>query len=354
MTTTARATTVTLALGEAREGVDVVYQLSPAASVSGAVSGAGALNVILTLIPEDAQPSVQSMLTGPQLQRRPAGDGVFEFTSVTPGKYTVMARVVPGGRGAAPPNPDQQLQQLFALASVDVNGVDVTGISLTLQPALHVRGRLTFEGAAQPSAQVMSTFQLRLLPAGATPMANGQTTPVPGLSVGITGAGAADGTFQMDGVLPGSYRLVSREVPGWRARSAKLGDADVFDTAFEVSSTDVGGIEVTLTDRHSRLSGHLSQADGLPASGYFVVVFSTDRAFWTAQSRRTRSIRPGSDGEFRIDDLPAGEYYLAALTDADSDDWQTPAFLAQVIPAAARVSLGEGEQKIQDLRIGRR
>jgi hypothetical protein len=70
------------------------------------------------------------------------------------------------------------------------------------------------------------------------------------------------------------------------------------------------------------------------------------------QSRRLRSVRPSTDGQFRLDGLPAGEYYLAALTDADSDDWQSPAFLAQATVAAIKVTLGDGERKTQDLRIG--
>ena len=51
------------------------------------------------------------------------------------------------------------------------------------------------------------------------------------------------------------------------------------------------------------------------------------------------------------DDLPAGDYYLAALTDADLDDWQSPAFLAQAIAAGVKVTLGDGETKTQDVKI---
>ena len=63
------------------------------------------------------------------------------------------------------------------------------------------------------------------------------------------------------------------------------------------------------------------------------------------------SVKPGTDGRFVFGDLPAGEYYLAALTDLDPIDWQTPAFLEQVVPAGVRVRVGEGEKKVQDLRI---
>ena len=54
-----------------------------------------------------------------------------------------------------------------------------------------------------------------------------------------------------------------------------------------------------------------------------------------------------------FDDLPSGEYYLAALTEADSDEWQAASFLSEVVPAAIKVTIGDGEKKVQDLRIGR-
>jgi carboxypeptidase family protein len=350
VTTMAQTVPVTLGLGEVRQGVDVVYQWAPAASVTGTVTGAGAQNVSLTLISEDGRPQSPPLgFNGPTLQRRAAGDGVFEFTSVTPGKYTVMARVIPRSQAGVPPASEQQL---FATTSVDVTGTDIAGLALVLRPALRVRGRLAFEGAAPPAAQTLSTFQLRLMPAGLTSASNAQANTVPGVTAGITGTAAPDGTFLIDGVIPGSYRLAFRDLLGWRVSSAKLGDLDVVDTPFDVSA-DVVGIDVTLTNRHSRLSGRLAHEDGSSAPRYFVVAFSADPSFWFSQSRRVRSVRPGTDGEFRFDDLPAGEYYLAALTDADSDDWQTEAFMTQVIPSAVRLKLADGEQKVQNLRIGR-
>ena len=137
------------------------------------------------------------------------------------------------------------------------------------------------------------------------------------------------------------------------AEAAVLGGRDLFDVPLEVASNDVTGIEIVLSDQHSQLSGRLLQSNGVPAVGYFVIAFSADRSLWFPQSRRLRSVRPSSDGQFRLDDLPAGEYYLAALTDADSGEWQAPAFLAQAMVAAVKVTLGDGERKTQDLRIGR-
>jgi hypothetical protein len=63
------------------------------------------------------------------------------------------------------------------------------------------------------------------------------------------------------------------------------------------------------------------------------------------------SARPATDGRFVFRDLPAGEYFIAALTDLDPAAWQEPTFLEQVAPAALRISIAEGQKKNQDLRI---
>jgi hypothetical protein len=66
-----------------------------------------------------------------------------------------------------------------------------------------------------------------------------------------------------------------------------------------------------------------------------------------------KSARPGTDGQFRFDDLPAGEYVLSAVTDADQEDWQSPQFLSQAMSGGVRVALGDGMKKTQDLTIRR-
>jgi hypothetical protein len=84
-----------------------------------------------------------------------------------------------------------------------------------------------------------------------------------------------------------------------------------------------------------------------------VVAFPADRALWLPQSRRMKASRPSTDGQFHLDDLPAGDYYLAALTDADQDEWQAPSFLAAAVAAGVKITLGEGESRTQDLKINK-
>jgi len=52
-------------------------------------------------------------------------------------------------------------------------------------------------------------------------------------------------------------------------------------------------------------------------------------------------------------DLPPGDSFLGAVTDIDPDDWQSPALLDQLVPTSVKVTIGEGEKKMQDLQLGR-
>jgi hypothetical protein len=66
-----------------------------------------------------------------------------------------------------------------------------------------------------------------------------------------------------------------------------------------------------------------------------------------------QSTRPATDGQFAVRDLPAGDYYIAALTDVAPEDLGDATFLAGLVSSAVKVTLAEGEKKTQDLRIGR-
>ena len=58
-------------------------------------------------------------------------------------------------------------------------------------------------------------------------------------------------------------------------------------------------------------------------------------------------------------DLVPGDYLLAALTDFDSADLRNdagtvdPAFAQQLLAASIKVTVGDGEEKRQDVRVGR-
>jgi len=183
-----------------------------------------------------------------------------------------------------------------------------------------------------------------------------------GISIGVPSAKIdASGQFTFSGVTPGRYRLMGNApitgfsaAQGWQLESAITGGRDTLDTHLEIAPAEnVSDLAVTFTDRSTELGGKLQDGSGNPVSDLMILVFSTDRAHWAPQSRRLRPpTQPGSDGLFRFTGLPPGDYFLAAVTDLEQGDWGDPAFMEQVAAAAIRITLGEGEKKTQDIRIG--
>jgi uncharacterized protein (DUF2141 family) len=108
---------------------------------------------------------------------------------------------------------------------------------------------------------------------------------------------------------------------------------------------------VTFTDRPADLSGRIQDAKGRPTPEYFVIVFASDKTFWTPQSRWIQAKRPASDGRFTFANLPPGTYNLAAVTDVEQGEWFDPSFLAQLASASIKLVIAEGEKKTQDIQV---
>jgi hypothetical protein len=139
---------------------------------------------------------------------------------------------------------------------------------------------------------------------------------------------------------------------GWTLKSIMWQGRDVADIPFEIKpNEDVTGMVVTMIDRPTELTGAVLDKAGRATGGFPIVVFSTDRASWTIGSRRVQQARPASDGKFRFAGLPSGEYYVCAVTDLDPEDLYNPAFLDQLVAGAFRITLADGEKKVQDLRL---
>jgi len=165
-----------------------------------------------------------------------------------------------------------------------------------------------------------------------------------------------DGTFALIGLAPGPHTLGVRlpaplQEQYW-LRSAMAEGRDLLDGTVEVGTQDIENVVLTFTDERNELAGRLQTASGLPAPEYHVVAFPADRNLWRPGSRRIQSTRPDSDGQYVMRDLPAGTYFLAALTDLEPRDLEDPSFL-ELMAGGVTVQVVDGERVVQDLQIAR-
>jgi protocatechuate 3,4-dioxygenase beta subunit len=342
------ATTLSLLAGEERSGVDVTQVLVRSARLSGTLTGAESaiLASVSVTLSEQWPETLMPFGTGRRFQS--PVDGAFTFSGVTPGHYTLTART---GAGPSVPGsgPRSEMPTLWAATEFDVSGEDISGLSLSLRPGFIVSGRVAFEtvSLAAPADLTKVRVSLRLCTTPADrPSGDAATAQV-----------RRDGSFALPSVLPGQY-VLSASVPGegpraWWMKSATAEGHDIADAPFELSGGDVTGTVVTFSDRHTELSGLLQGPSGQPATEYFVIAFAADRAFWVSPSRRVKATRPGIDGRYLFIDLPAADYFIAALTDVEPDEWLASAFLQDLVPSSVRVTVRDGAIVKQDLRIVR-
>jgi hypothetical protein len=62
-----------------------------------------------------------------------------------------------------------------------------------------------------------------------------------------------------------------------------------------------------------------------------------------------RVVTSGANGAFEHGALPAGEYFLAAVSAGQPGDWRTAAFLSRAATVAKRLVLDWGETRRLDL-----
>lgn len=339
-TSEASATPVVLAAGEERLGVDISLQRVPVARVSGVVTGLDGKPLPGVSVDRAVRnPSAIVPNYGPGA--RTLADGSFVLAGLPPGDYLLQARVNP--MAAVVPVASSGAQPLsvqWGNAEVTVSGADIGGVSIRMQPGMTVSGQVGMKGAAPP----VDSRQLRIT---LMPLINEQ------LLRQFLAQPDSQNQFSVEGVPPGRYRLFISAPAPYVARSAMLGEQDLLDASFEVlPNSNVTGIAVMLTDARTELGGRLTDGAGQPASNLYVLVFSQDRDNWRTGSRRIASVRARDDGSYAVDGLPPGDYYLCALTEIDTTLQFEPTYLEELTKASLRISLGEGEKKVQNLRAG--
>jgi hypothetical protein len=320
--------------GQELSGIDVSLSRTTTAHVSGRlVSASGAPTMAtLTLVPSRGASSVTSIPTGARI----GADGVFEFPNVAPGQYVIQAS---RGRGPA-------VEGEFAAVPVAIDGTDVTGLTVQLSAGSSVSGRITFNSYNRSQPPPASALELSAIPM------NDDSAPANGASAAIHD----DWTFQIS-ALNGPHRFALTRVPaGWTLQAVRVNGRDVTDAAlaFGRREQSVSDVEVVLVDRLNAVSGAVADTPGRAVSNATVLVFSTDRDRWFPSSRFVRRVSVDGQGQFVIEGLPAGSYYLVAprrLPGEGADAWQDPRFLESLRGGAVTIVLGETDRVSRALRI---
>lgn len=338
----AEATVLRMEVGQQREDLSFAVAPFPSAVVSGSVvtpGGAPASTAALTL--EAIGPTLPAMARVSPRVERSSSDGTFRLSGVPPGSYRLRAR----GTDAAVPQ--------SATVEVNVAGVDVGAVVLVLEDAKQMAGRFSSRDAEPlPTLQGLKVSLVPVTGDSANALAGVLAPGVPRREA----TSDVQGRFAVTG-LEGVEYSVSVTLPqtvsaaGWRVAQVLHNGADLRDRPLVFDRASIADVDVRLSRAATGLSGTLTAGEGAPASDYFIVVFPADRELWHRASPRIRVVRPAADGTYSVDNLPAGLYRVAALTDVEPGEEHEATFLDAVSPLSMEVTIIQGLTARQFIRI---
>ncbi len=333
----ASAAAIAVAPAEDARGIDVRVALEPVASLTVELAGTSDGAVFypsLLLLSDDAGEA------GTRVDASPSGRPLG-FERVPAGRFTLLASAMQAAS-------DGVLERLWAVQTVDLDGRRPIVLKISLGAGARIDGRVTTgDGVTPPLSDLPETW---LWPVG-------HDRPEGLVPFGGTFTTGDRGVFTIAGVAPGRYALqfgpdAAARSPGWSIARVLLNGRDVVDLPIDIFPGDsYADVEVILSNRPSELTGTLTDAAGRPWFDVTLVAFPVDSRYWWTGTRRVRLVRPDTSGVYVMQGLPAGEYWLAAVSGPLPPEPTDPQWLGGLAPAAVRVRVVESQRTIQDIRV---
>jgi hypothetical protein len=325
----AEASRITVRAAQEASNISMALISARLARISGKAMNSRGAPIVQGMIM--AQPS-DRMTMGIITPSMTSADGSFQLVGLPPGAYQLSLRPRgPGGRDAE-----------FANMRLTVGTADIDGLLLTTAPGAVARGIITTdEGVAPPLQPEQVSLIARSL------------NPEPFMGPGANSIVNPDWTFEMSGLAEALVIMGNvAQNPDWMVKAVFQDGTDVTDTPIEfVPGRVVEGLNVVLTRRLAQVSGRVLGERNASDTDATVLFFSEDPNRWTVGSRYVRTARPNQDGRYTLRGLPPHDYLAVAVRDLEPGQFMDPEFLESIRAQAVRITIGEAETKVQDLKV---
>lgn len=277
-------------------------------------------------------------------------DGTFELREVSPGPHIIRATLPISSNTVTPANAgtiSAAGQVVSGQVALNVSG-DTDGVVLTLSAGVSISGRLTLEGPAISASQEtnsLARYRVQLL----RPSSDGVLPAAVGMPTPQSQPTSADGSFRVDNVVPGEYRVsVSPLPPDSYVKQVRFNQNDVLNKPMQFSSADSGTLDVLLSSRGGQVDGTVmdERQRGVPNTP---VVLIPDRL----RDRIDLYITSTTDasGHFTLRGIAPGEYHLFAWEAIDPYSYFDPEVMKQFESKGTPVHISESAKENADLRV---
>jgi hypothetical protein len=309
-----QATPVHVFQGSDLIGMNIRILKMPSVTISGRVVGTAAKEVILS----------PSGHYGPNtlLWSDPGSDGQFQFSGVSPGRYTLIAASSTG------------LREVYGLMTLDVGSRNLDNIVLAANPEFKVSGRVTFaeDQPANVSGSRAAGVKIAFFPDELGNAARSATVD-------------ADGRFVMTGLTATKYQVRLSALPtGSYLARVQMGGRDVPASGLDLSSgAEPDSVNVVLKGSPGQVNGMVQTSDGNAAPGAVVTLIPDNKT--TGRDDLYRRVRADQTGSFALTDLTPGKYHIFAWRDLDSGAQFDPELLKAHDSQSLAVSVEENSNQ---------
>ncbi|MGA2195657.1 MAG: carboxypeptidase regulatory-like domain-containing protein [Bryobacteraceae bacterium] len=314
--------------GQQLQGINLKLAKIHTVSVKGTVMNATAVPAVTEQLPGINSPrmnvSVQleprNSMTSLVMNQGSAvrQNGTFEFPSVAPGSYNLVAITNNGSL------------RHFAMLPIDVGNANVEGLGLTINPGVTVSGHIRVDGE---TADPIPSFQVRLSPW------------TPGFNAGPPQPAKADASnnFSFDDVNPEHFEVNVSPLPGtFYLKSIRAGDTDVLANGLDLTSGGGASLDVVIGVNAPQITGTVQNpTTQQPAIAVTVVLIPQEKER-RGVSLFYRTASTDQNGNFTISRVNPGEYKVYAWDEVENGAWFDPDFLKPVESTGSPVSVREG------------
>jgi len=318
----AKAISVTVKPGDEIPSVDILMRQVPVYRVRGhvynQVTHKPGTGTNLMLMPKAKSREWDFSGKETNVQKK---DGSFEIVEVLPGSYFLIAFWFDEGKPYSTRMP------------IDVGNADIEGLSVIIAPGVNINGRVIWDGPPSLEGDELTV--------GATPTDFAFAFNEPSRV-------SQTGSFTLKDLGEGIYHAnVAGESKNCYIKEIRYGGSSAFEDGFMVTKGTPAELEIVISSRGARVQGTITDEDGLPAAGVWVVLIP--EASRRSQSRLYKTANTDQYGHYDLRGIAPGEYKIFSWERVETGAWEDAEFLKPFEVKGETISVQEGAEKAINL-----